>query len=626
MSTAGPSRLAQVVFALLVAATFGAFFVAQRLKHDPSPVQQFKQQGVFSPNQDGRLDTQRINFKVVRDDDITIEVLDSRGDPVRKLVDERRLRAYRPTRFTWDGKTDDGRIAADGRYRMRITLREEGRSIVWPESFVLDTKPPAVRVLSIGPKPRPQSGFARPLPKLLPSTDGGAAQVRFSGPARRSTATVFRTDPGSEERVFGPAKIADDVRTWQWDGTTRRDGPAPAGTYVVVISSRDAAGNIGLSVPLDARTGLPASSYGTPFAGRGGITIRRLGVLPPNTPTAAGAVGAVAIDSRTTPYRWSLRRVGGPRKPSKRGGLDRPLLKLHAPPGVSRLFLLSVRANGVQQRVPYPVQAAEIVAGDDTSDPRGVLVVLPAITWQGRNPVDDDGDGLPNLLDRGLPIRLSSRVFSGTGLPSGFPQNEGPLFSYLDRKHRRYDLTTDVTLAGPNPPELGRYRGILIAGDARWLPTAVGKALRTFAQAGGTVVSMGTDSLRREVKLTARQRLIDPTPAADTDLFGARLSPRIRVDPGAPAIENVKDTIDLFEDGTGSFAGFAGYERTLNLTEDDPRLLASAVDASGKPVVAAVRFGKGLIIRTGLVDFASRLNADRNAAALMEAMWRKLSR
>jgi hypothetical protein len=267
------------------------------------------------------------------------------------------------------------------------------------------------------------------------------------------------------------------------------------------------------------------------------------------------------------------------------------------------------------------VQSTDHVAGAGAGTPHGVLVVLPVMTWQGRDPVDDDGDGLPDVLDRGLPVRLA-RVYAGDGLPAGFMQNEAPLMAYLDRKRHRYDLSTDVGLA-LSPPDLRRYRGVLIAGDARWLPTAVGKALRAFASAGGTVASLGTDSLRRQVTLTPKGRLTDPTPPAPTDLFGARIAAPV-TDNQEP-IENSLDRIGLFAGGTGSFTGYPVYERTLD-PGDQGRLVASAVNADGKPVITAATFGKGLVIRTALAGFASHLGADRNAAALMESMWLKLSR
>ncbi len=610
------STLPKVVFALLVASTFGAFFVAQRLKHDPSPVQQYTRlTPTFSPNQDGRLDVQIIRFKLRRADEVTIDVVDRKGDAVANIVKDRSLPAYRLTRFRWDGRTDDDRVVPDGLYRTRITLRKEGRSLVIPGSFALDTTPPKIRVTSIGPKPP----STRPVPKILPAVDGVSARVRFSGPARRTTVEVVQTGPRGVARVLGPVKLPDGVRRWSWDGRLADGCEARQGTYVVVVTSRDAAGNIGASVPLDPKTKLPAAAYGTPFPGRGGITVRKLGVLPPNVPTVGGALGQVAIDARMNDYAWKLRRLSGSRKPARLGVRTKPFLNLHAPRGVSRLFVLDVRANGVQQRVPYPVQSTNVRAGDAGS-PRGVLVVLPAITWQGRNAIDDDGDGLPDVLDRGLPVRLD-RVYARNGLPVGFARNEEPLMAYLDSKRHRYDLTTDVALAGRGGPDLRRYRGVLIAGDARWLPAGVGTALRRFAQAGGTVVSLGTDALRREVRLTPKRRLVDPTPAAPTDLFGATLG--ATVTGNTAPVENILDEIDLFKGGTGSFQGYAAYEPTR-----DPggRPVAAAVDGDGRRVIVATTFGKGLVVRTGLVDFASHLGTDRNADALMESLWLQLSR
>ena len=46
-----------------------------------------------------------------------------------------------------------------------------------------------------------------------------------------------------------------------------------------------------------------------------------------------------------------------------------------------------------------------------------MLVVLPALTWQGHNPVDDNGDGLPDTLDAGVPIELDRPL--ADGLPAG---------------------------------------------------------------------------------------------------------------------------------------------------------------------------------------------------------------
>ena len=58
------TRQVRVVFALLVAATFGAFFVAQRLKHTPTVIQQVRGARLFSPNGDGRQDKLPVSFEL----------------------------------------------------------------------------------------------------------------------------------------------------------------------------------------------------------------------------------------------------------------------------------------------------------------------------------------------------------------------------------------------------------------------------------------------------------------------------------------------------------------------------------------------------------------------------------
>ena len=91
------SQLARVVFALLVAATFGAFFVAQRLKSAESVAEYTKVKRFFSPNGDGRRDVARITFKVKEADELTATIVNRDGDRVRRLADGPR-RPPRPRR------------------------------------------------------------------------------------------------------------------------------------------------------------------------------------------------------------------------------------------------------------------------------------------------------------------------------------------------------------------------------------------------------------------------------------------------------------------------------------------------------------------------------------------------
>jgi hypothetical protein len=599
---------ARAVFALLVAATFGAFFLAQRLKHSPTVIQQVKVTPVFSPNRDGRFDRARISFKLKKADDVTVTVVDAAGDPVRTLAGDRHLPAYRPTRFTWDGRDDAGRMVPDGIYRTRVTLRREGRSIVVPRAFRKDTIPPSPRVVSIGPQ-----RDRVPRPELLPRPEARPARVTFAAPGRRIRVLLFRTSPAATVAAMPPVPLPDGTTRWTWDGTLG-GRPAPAGTYLVVVESRDSAGNIGTSVPLD-RAGLPRVGYGATLRGRGGITVRRLGVQPPSGPVTAGQPADVLIDARQQRWTATLRRVGGPAAPIRRYAGTRARLRLIAPSGASGVYLLSVRTGSAQQRVPILVQAPQ---------PSRVLIVLPWLTWQGRNPVDDDGDGEPNLLDRGVGAR-AVRVFAGDGLPADFVTLEAPVLAFLDHAGRRYDVTTDLALAA-DPRPLRTHRGVLLAGDTRWLTETLGRRLRAFVHGGGDLVSLGTDSLRRQVELTPVGGLVRPTAPAPTDLFGARLGGLVT----RPAtLTNLQDDIGLFTGGTGTFPGVGSYEPTLAVGNQAARV-AAAVDpaggTTGRVVIVAARFGSGLVIRTGQPGLGARLGPDRNATALMGRLWTLLSR
>ena len=70
---------------------------------------------------------------------------------MRELLGGRHVAKGRLVRLKWDGRTDDGTRAPDGRYRYRITLQHEGRSVLLASSVRLDTTPPRPRVTSIGP-------------------------------------------------------------------------------------------------------------------------------------------------------------------------------------------------------------------------------------------------------------------------------------------------------------------------------------------------------------------------------------------------------------------------------------------------------------------------------------------
>ncbi|MDQ5808632.1 MAG: hypothetical protein M3320_08155, partial [Actinomycetota bacterium] len=183
------TRLAAGVFAALVVATFAAFLVAQRLKSEPSVVQRIMGATVFSPNQDSRFDRMRVSFTLSETDEVRATVIDDEGDPVATLDESLKITEWRQARVEWDGMTDDGERAPDGRYRIRLTLERQGRTVTLRHAVHLDTKPPRPRVVDIGP----EGGDG---PELLPRRDGAPAEIRYRATRRNVEVEVWRIDRG----------------------------------------------------------------------------------------------------------------------------------------------------------------------------------------------------------------------------------------------------------------------------------------------------------------------------------------------------------------------------------------------------------------------------------------------
>jgi hypothetical protein len=131
---------AAVVFALLVVATVAAFAYAQRLKRDPQVVDKFaiagKHTNAFSPA--GPCHRRiRLKFRTTTSNDATVEIIRPGGEVVRTLARDTFLKRYSYHAFHWDGKDDAGAIQPVGRYRLRVLLEDEGRSLTLPGTIRL---------------------------------------------------------------------------------------------------------------------------------------------------------------------------------------------------------------------------------------------------------------------------------------------------------------------------------------------------------------------------------------------------------------------------------------------------------------------------------------------------------
>jgi hypothetical protein len=146
---------ARVVFAALVLASFAAFFVTQRLKHTPTAVQRVQMTTVFRPAHRAPSScrgpvprrlvgaTKRLeylSFKIAQADEVTVEIVDFGGGEVAAIVHDLALERYKQLSLCWNGHrgaTQRGRLAPPGEYRIRVTLRHQGRTVYPSRSFTL---------------------------------------------------------------------------------------------------------------------------------------------------------------------------------------------------------------------------------------------------------------------------------------------------------------------------------------------------------------------------------------------------------------------------------------------------------------------------------------------------------
>jgi hypothetical protein len=195
-----------------------------------------------------------------------------------------------------------------------------------------------------------------------------------------------------------------------------------------------------------------------------------------------------------------------------------------------------------------------------------------------------------------------------------------PLLRVLDRPRLRYDIETDYGAARMPESRLVGYRGIVLAGDERWLEPALAARLRRYVDGGGRVFSLGTDSLRRQVQVRD-DVLVNPSGESAYDVFGATIGP---LNPKRVDLLVSQDQIGLFRGTDGSFTGFPGYEVTTS-PGSGARLAATAQDPAGHPVIVGIRSGRGLVIRTGLASWTRRMG-NPNVSTLTRQTWALLSR
>jgi hypothetical protein len=287
-----------LVLGLLVA-TAAAFAITESLKLTKSPITRTFVSQRLSPTCHCDRRGATIKFWLRKSDVLTLSVVDSARDEVKRLVDATLAHGKWNT-FLWKGDSSRGRIARDGTYYVRVHLQHAHRTILLPNPIELDTVPPEIR----SAKPSRTN--------ISPDGDGHAEWVAIRYHlSEKAHALVF-----FKGRQVIRSRFAPRSGSVQWFGRVQ-GRPLRQGTYRLVVGAEDLAGNV--TSPADRKVVLVHVVY---------VALARHQIGPVKAGTRFG-VGVTVWRS----FDWSFAGLHGSSPPGQ--------LVLRAPqrPGTYRLVV-----------------------------------------------------------------------------------------------------------------------------------------------------------------------------------------------------------------------------------------------------------------------------------------------
>jgi hypothetical protein len=281
-----------ILVAALLAATATAFAVTEHLKLEDSPVIRTTFAARFSP----KLVEERIGFRLRREEDISLDIADSNGRIVKHAVGSG---VFGPAyhQFAWDGRDDSGRIVPDGTYRVQLTLKDENRTIEFPNSITVDSTPPTIEV------DLQHQVFS-------PDGDGRADRVDIHYGFGEPAWGILYVNGKRLGRTYRKRPTG----VYPWYGKGKKPGE-----YRLALAAQDLAGNIAPSTREFTVRLRYVQLFRKRFTPRAGRTLRV----------------RVSADAKTVTWRLGRRRGTG--KP--------PVLRIQVPSQPGR-YTLTVSANG----------------------------------------------------------------------------------------------------------------------------------------------------------------------------------------------------------------------------------------------------------------------------------------
>ena len=279
-----------LIVAGLLAATATSFAVEERLKLEDSPVLGTRIKALFSP----KLTEARIGFRLRREEDIRLDIVDDQGTVVRRALGAG-VFGQSFHQFAWDGRNDAGRIVPDGIYHVQLQLNDEDRTIEFPSTIRVDSTAPTIDV-----RLKHQV--------FSPDGDRRADHLNVNYRFSESAYAILYVNG----KLVGRSYRKKPVGSYPWYGKGRKPG-----TYRIALAAKDLAGN---------------ETSTREFA----VVLRYIDLLEHRF-TPHGRILRVRVSTDAKTVSWRLGRTRGNGKP--------PLLRLPVPSKPGR-YRLTVTANG----------------------------------------------------------------------------------------------------------------------------------------------------------------------------------------------------------------------------------------------------------------------------------------
>lgn len=210
----------------------------------------------ISPNNDGNFDALSfplaitderyvMSYRLIveNEDGQTVREIQNKEDRpenegIRNIID--RLLAVDsgipvPDTLRWDGTTDEGAVASDGRYRFFVESTDDngnvGRSEI--QELVIDTQPPSISI------ERPSSDERI----FSPNDDGNKDSLTISQDGSQEDSWRGQILAGGDRVVRAFEWSAGAPESFTWDGTNSEGILVPDGVYRYRVTSTDRAGN-----------------------------------------------------------------------------------------------------------------------------------------------------------------------------------------------------------------------------------------------------------------------------------------------------------------------------------------------------------------------------------------------